>query len=400
MLRAVSRLKRQFTARDMALELNRQDEHDQVREELDRLLCDVRGTYELSKERDGEIVYKFPADFVFRAYQKRTWLFANEKLAPIALKGLRLFIGFFLVFSLVLCVLVLVLISLREGGNRSRSHTFADTYNTFVLWSFWRRNPFFRDYDNYAPVQYAGANDDDSSSGRTSSLADEVFAFIFGTPRHVNHEARWDNIKTTIRANNFVVTSEQLRPFSRIPEADDSNTFMGEICAGLGGVAEASSDGQHVHYRFDALRDSQAAVEAAAQSSNSNERYYREPQWILFDRSVTLAMILGAINLFALLLLFPYLRMMGGGPPVMRPRLRGSNSMIFEDPMKYMQRTSPMVYYLLQLAYCIRIPLYTYGILYLAIPLLRYVVCIKLLNPRIQRRNELRVAAVKGRTAT
>ncbi|GBG31109.1 Hypothetical Protein FCC1311_073302 [Hondaea fermentalgiana] len=379
MLRGIGRLGRQFTARDMALELHRQDEEHAVRAELDKLLCEARGTYELSKEKDGEIVYQFPADYRARLYGKRTWLWARDHLGPLALRGLRLFIGFFLVFSLVLCVVILVLISLREGGNRSHHHhSLADTYNTFVLWSFWRRNPFFRDYEYDAVPQYHDqvantANSSSSDDGaRTSSLADEVFAFIFGSPRPSTEDSRWDLIKHAIVSHNFVVTAEQMRPFSLQPDAD-SNAFMGEICAGLGGVPEASDDGQKVVYRFDALRESAVAVEAASQAtSSSQDRHYREPEWLLFDRSVTLAIILGSFNLLVLFAMRPYMRMMSGEGPIrpVRSRLRG-NALVLEDPAAYMKRSSPFVYFLLQVAYVMRFPLYTYGLLYLLIPLMR-----------------------------
>jgi len=385
MLAAIGKLSRICTAQQMALELHRADEVAIVQHELDRLLVDTGGSYELSKEEDGVIVYTFPLDYRARALRKKTAWAIREKVIPVLLRGVKLFIGVFLVFSLCLVLLILLLISLRNQGSRTHHRTnFANSYNTFVLWSFWRRNPFFRnnEYD-YRPVQPSS-----SSTSSSSSLADEIFAFIFGPPRNVDEEERWSQIKSAIRRSNYVVSADQLRPFTLDP-FEPGNGFMGEICSGLGGFPETDLE-DNIIYKFEAFRKN----EMSKNPPLSSARYYREPQWLFTDRSITLALILGFANIVALLALYPYIRAMDGA--AFGGNLRGSRARI-SFSIENMKERSPLIYLLLRVAYSMRHLLFAYAMLYFLIPGLRFLLLVKFQNQRIAARNEKRANLVQDR---
>jgi len=319
-----------------------------------------------------QIIYEFPSDFRSRIYKKRFWLLARDRVWPLLLRGLRTFIGMFLVFSLVLCVLVILFIVLRSGGGGHRqNHDFS-----FIMYAFWVRNPFFRQYDDPRYHDYQVANE----NVPTRSLADEVFDFLFGPSRGDLEQDWWSLVEGVIARNNYVVGMDVMRPFSR---GDVDDNFMAEICKGLGGVAVAGDDGQ-IRYEFVDLRDTGGDIQPVRLT------YYKEPKWEFSRGSYYLAVILGAANVFVLTMLLPIMIAMGNGDMVRRKTLRGG------DNVPFRQQQAPLLLLLLKFVYFIRYPLYLYGFLYFFVPMVRYLVCIKYLNSKIEARNKLRADMVSN----
>eukprot|EP00514_Thraustochytrium_sp_LLF1b_P007305 CAMPEP_0184538320 /NCGR_PEP_ID=MMETSP0198_2-20121128/17528_1 /TAXON_ID=1112570 /ORGANISM="Thraustochytrium sp., Strain LLF1b" /LENGTH=333 /DNA_ID=CAMNT_0026931757 /DNA_START=572 /DNA_END=1570 /DNA_ORIENTATION=- len=315
------------TAAEIALDLGRMDDVNAVRNALDALVTDAKGKYALREDEDSsagyQVVYELPADTRTRLYTKRTWLMIEDKVIPTMLRLLKWFIGFFLVFSIAICAFVLLLIAIRAGaaghgsGQRNGLH---GGYNTWLMYSLWRRNPFFRSYNQWEPIPreepaapLQNITRAPQSEEASPSLADEIFDFLFGPPRGGGTTTGSDAddpalLRALIEQNGGVVTADQVRPL--VYDAIDSETsFMGRVCKRFGGEA-FSPDGVMIKYKFPQL-----LREGPEPPVYSSKRYLREPRWVFTQHSSTLAIGLGICNVLGLLLMYPYLYTYRTGMP-------------------------------------------------------------------------------------
>ena len=100
---------------------------EESEEALSRLMCDVRGTFEISGE-DGRVLYSFPADTRARLGRQR-W--SARLVGPVVRHGetvLRFVVGGFVLASLAVVAVVAVAAAVavvaaaaHQGGGRGRS---------------------------------------------------------------------------------------------------------------------------------------------------------------------------------------------------------------------------------------------------------------------------------------
>jgi len=374
MIGIVESLDRRCSAPQVAFSLGRADERELVRAELDMLLSECRGSYTVQGD---EIIYEFPADFRHRLRKRRFEIWLTDRIVPVLFNGLRLFLGFFLVFSISLCALILLLISMRQGGGQFRS-----SHHPFIFYSFWERNPFLR--YNYETVGVQHRDEE------WISLADEVFGFIFGphfgTSPRPSKADEWDILRSVIAKKNYKVSLQDLKPFLLRPKEEG---IMARVCSGLGGIP-SSTDGKQLLYTFDELRD----VDACTPAGFTSNGYLEEEEWAFCEHSYNVALALGIGNALALVCLTPFVIALGRessfGALNNQALSRGGHLRGNRMNDGVLLRQNPLVLLLLEFAYLLRWPLYIYGVLFLLIPLARYFVCVKLLNHYIRQRNQQR----------
>jgi hypothetical protein len=394
------------TARQVALQLNLLDQRATVQRALDALLCEVKGAYELRESADGagvEVAYQFPADALARLAARRGWRVLLEGVAPLVVRALKVFIGAFLVFSLSLGALVLLLIALRAGGGGGGDRSGINhTLNWLIywdLWRVWRHDQRWDDAREEDEVAAAAVAHPARVAPPSSGFADDVFDFIFGPGAPKGAEAsEWDLVRRRIAQSGFQVTAEELRPLVHDAQPVEDASFMGRICAGLGGEA-FSEDGKGLRYKFPELEAQEAQ---APRATPERSAYLREPRW-LFSAKTSNAMpiALGTANLICLMLVWPYVRVVDildasasvGGAGIVA--LDGGGLRGFQAGAPYAARRgpSPLVLLLLRLASAMWRPLVAYACLFFAIPLSRWAT-LAVVNGRIEQRNAFRAGLV------
>ena len=256
-------------------------------------------------------------------------------------------------FSFILGLLVLVLVSVsrrQHGGGLHQSPLFW----FFVL----RRNPFFGGWQGQHDYELPGGSTGQSGRSSTTFL-DEVFSFLFGDGTHPgpSEKERWEMQARYIEHHGGVVAAEMLQPLQKY--GYNGTGWLLKVVAKLGGEPVASDDGKLV-YRFSRLMKGAKRGRPA--------RVLVERRWIFSDKSVILPLTLGCANLFVLLLV--------------QQKMQRYHDFVMVD-----LSLSSLVIVLFNLC---RKPLYTYAFLYLAVPLLRYILLVLGANSFIDSRNKRR----------
>jgi hypothetical protein len=127
-----------FTAEDVALQMNEHERLEGVREELDELLCTVRGKFSVVEQNNQGVtvmvaVYDFPHDIRLRLFKRGAWVATREYLWPMVLRGIKYFIGFCLIFSIALIAVALLAILLRGGGNQGGGNRASNFYSSYLF---------------------------------------------------------------------------------------------------------------------------------------------------------------------------------------------------------------------------------------------------------------------------
>jgi hypothetical protein len=403
------------TAQQVALQLNLLDQRAAVQRALDALVCEVKGTYELRANGSGgvEVAYQFPADALVRLAARRGWRVLLEGVAPLALRALKAFVGAFLVFSISLGAFVLVLILLRAGGGGGGDRSGLNhTLNWLIywdLWRVWRQDQRWDEARQEDEAVLRAVAHPARGEAPSSGFADDVFDFIFGpgAPKGAE-ESEWDLVRRRVAQGGFKVTAEELRPLVHDAEPAEEVSFMGRICAGLGGEV-FSDDGKGLRYRFPELeaQEAQEAQEALAARANAGRAaYLREPLWLYSAKnSHVVPVALGVANLICLMLVWPYVRVVEildaaaaagasvGGAGVVAFDGGGLRGFQAGAPYAARRGPSPLVLLLLRLASALWRPLLGYAALFFAIPLSRWA-AIAVLNARIDKRNAFRAGLV------
>lgn len=401
------------TARQVALQLNLLDQRAAVQRALDALVCEVKGTYELRASADGagvEVAYQFPADALVRLAARRGWRVLLEGVAPLALRALKLFVGAFLVFSISLGALVLVLIALRAGGGGGGDRSGLNhTLNWLIywdLWRVWRQDQRWDEARQEDEAVVRAVAHPARGEAPSSGFADDVFDFIFGpgAPKGAE-ESEWELVRRRVAQGGFKVTAEELRPLVHDAQPAEEVSFMGRICAGLGGEV-FSNDGKGLRYRFPELEAQEAQEALAARANAGRATYLREPHWLFSAKtSHAVPVALGVANLICLMLVWPYVRVVEildaaaaagasvGGADVVAFDGGGLRGFQAGAPYAARRGPSPLVLLLLRLASALWRPLVGYAVLFFAIPLSRWA-AIAVLNARIDKRNAFRAGLV------
>jgi hypothetical protein len=310
----------------------------------------------------GEISYQFPRNFRTILRSKYLRLRLQEwwgKVWKILFYLIRMSFGVVLIASIILIFVAIaaILIALNasrgEGDNDSGGGGGMVFFPTFWIGPDW--------YWIFLP-DYGGAERRRASGpdGKMSFL-EAVYSFLFGdgNPNADLEERRWKAIANTIRNNRGAVVAEQIAPYLDTLGQGfnlEFEDYMLPVLSRFNGRPEVSPDGQLV-YQFPELQ-----VSAKEQRRSSVPAYLKETLW-QFSRAssgqIMMAAALGGVNIIGALMLGALLRDIGiaGG-------LIGFVSGIYGL-------------------------LLTYGIAFLAVPLIRYF-WLKRRNVSVEKRNDMR----------
>lgn len=284
---------------------------------------------------------------------------------PTCVRLLRYFFGVFIVFSFVLALLVLVLVSASRRQHGGGLH-----HGPFFWFFVLRRNPFFGAWRGQREYELPGAHTGGGGRNSSTTFLDEVFSFLFGTGKHPgpSEKERWDLQARFIEDSGGVVASERLKPLQKYGFHDTA--WIVEVVAKLGGEPVASDDGKLV-YRFSTLMNKRKRGTAP--------KVLVEKRWVFSDKAIMLPLTLGCANVLVLLLI--------------HQKMQRYRDFVLVD-----LSLSGLVVVIFNV---FRKPMYLYAVLYLALPLLRYICLVVVANYFIDSRNRQRkeVAAEVERRA-
>ncbi|MEG3955358.1 hypothetical protein [Microcoleus sp. herbarium2] len=333
--------------------------------ELLTLASEAGGNLQVAES--GDIAYLFPNNFrdilrnKFLRLQLQEWW---QKIWRILFYLIRISFGIVLVASILLIfVAITILLSSGSdnnggggeggggGGGRGGGFFFFPYFWNDLLWIFyWNHNePYYQQRSRL------------TGQKPQMSFLEAVFSFIFGdgNPNHNLEERKWSDVATAIRNNRGAVVAEQIAPYlDNLGQgyAREYEEYMLPALARFDGRPEVSPQGQIV-YHFPQLQTT-----ATERNSEPVAAYLREMLWRFSNASsgqIMLAAGLGAVNLVGALVLGNLL----------------SNSAIAVGFIGFVSAIYPIIL--------------TYGVGFLAIPLIRYF-WIQWKNSRIEARNQER----------
>lgn len=315
---------------------------------LNEVAADTGGHLQVSSR--GEIAYQFAPGFS-GAYVARGIKGAIQQglawTGKVALFLLKISFGLMLILSIIAVCVLIIVISLsgnRDDRRRDVGFNFHFSYWDFAL----LRNLF---------VYSAGWMIDDGYGRprrkRNSNFLLNCFSFLFGdgNPNFNIEDRRWGLLAESIRANNYVMTVEQMAPYTGLDPGKEDNALA--VLARFNGHPEVTEDGQLI-YVFPEMQ----ATAGQRRQLRAPEPYLKEFE-LLFSESESSDLIpvyiLAAVNFF------------------------GSWFVAAKAA------STPGAEYLLVFA----IPLVIYGTLFVLTPLIRMAIQ-AFINARIRRRNEIR----------
>jgi hypothetical protein len=360
-MQAVEQLGYRVTVGDVAAKAGLDVNYAQ--RELLTLASEAGGNLQVAES--GDIAYLFPKNFrdilrnKFLRLQLQEWW---QKIWRILFYLIRISFGIVLVASILLIfVAITILLSSGsdnnggggegDGGDRGGGFFFFPYFWNDLIWIF---------YWNHDEPYYQQRSRLTGQKPQMSFL-EAVFSFIFGdgNPNNNLEERKWSNIATTIRNNRGAVAAEQIAPYlDNLGQgyAREYEQYMLPALARFDGRPEVSPEGQIV-YHFPQLQTT-----ATERNSEPVAAYFREMLWRFSNASsgqIMLAAGLGAVNIVGALVLGNLL----------------TNSAIAGGFIGFVSAIYPM--------------LLTYGVGFLAIPLIRYF-WIQWKNSRIEARNQER----------
>jgi len=315
---------------------------------------------------NGEVVYLFPKDFRSILRNKYFWLQVQEiweKIWRVLFYIIRISFGIVLVASILLMITAIILIMIAasaskdgdsDNGGDDRGFGMPNIwFNPFSI--FWYSDPYYR-YDQNDRHPSPRSNNEPEPE---MNFLMAIFSFIFGdgNPNYDLEERRWQLVGRAIANNNGAVVAEQIAPYLDKIDADED--YMIPVLSRFNGYPQVSPVGELI-YHFPELQ-----VIAQERRPKSVPAYFKEKIW-QFSRAstgqLTLAGGLGAVNIIAAIALGSMLQ--GGKIAAQLGGLVGFVGSIYGL-------------------------LLAYGIGFLAIPLLRYLV-IQMKNKGISDRNNQR----------
>ena len=364
--RTIERLDYRVTIGDVAAEAGLP--LAEAQQQVLALASDVQAHLQVSE--GGEIAYVFPKNLQTILLSK-SWRLrlqsAWSRVWQVLFYLIRISFGIMLIASLVLIVvaisiLVIAASSSRDGNDRDRG--FGDGGGGMI---FLPRIWFGPDIFWFFDFDY-GRRRRRRDRGRDSDMnfLEAVFSFLFGDgdPNADLDDRRWQSIAAVVRANQGVVTAEQVAPFlGTLGEgwSRDLEDYMIPVLSRFNGIPQVSPEGGIV-YQFPELQ-----VMAEARAVNTTPRFLQE-----FPRQFSQAssgQVLGAIGL--------------GGANLIGALALGS---LLQD-----QALVAQIGGLVAFVNSIYWLLLGYGAAFLAVPLVRYF-WVQRQNSKIEARNQRRAS--------
>jgi hypothetical protein len=254
----------------------------QARKDLTTLAAFTRA--DLSVTKDGELLYRFPANLKTVLAQnsaKYQAIQSFEKAWPIMFWIVRVSFGVALLASLVAVFSTIVFIqSSSSSDERRRDDRGGGLFNGGFS-GYWGPSPFdvfyFRPYGYYGYFGTGARSADPDDMG----FLESVYSYLFGdgNPNAGLEERRLALVASLIRQNNGAVTAEQLAPFcddAPSPATLEDSTFADEtyvlpIVSALGGEPIVTDDGDIV-YVFPELQTTSVSTTMFPVQKQSNSR--------------------------------------------------------------------------------------------------------------------------------
>lgn len=327
------------------------------------LASDAGGHMQVAES--GDVVYQFPKNFrsiLRNKYWQLRWQKSWQKVWGVLFYLIRISFGIVLIASiaLMLVAIVIILIAMNSsnddnesGGNRGYGGG-----GSIFMPHFWIGPDIFWFFDpGYNHRRRQGRRQ--ATDSDQMNFLEAVFSFLFGDgdPNADWEEYRWQTIGALIRSHQGAVVGEQIAPY--MDEIDADEDYMLPVLSRFNGYPEVSPQGKIIYY-FPELQ-----VMASKRQSEPVETCLQEKSWRFSQAGsgqITMAVGLGAVNIVLALVLGSLL-----GNGAIAAQLGG----------------------LVAFVASIHLLLLGYGVLFLAIPLVRYF-WIQGRNPKIAARNQSR----------
>jgi hypothetical protein len=323
----------------------------------------------LQVAESGDVVYLFPKNFrsiLRNKYWQLRWQQTWSKVWRVLFYIIRISFGIVLIASilLILAAIILLLIAMNSsndegegGGNRGgNGGGYGGGFFMPRFWIgdiFWWFDPGYnhrrRQRRRQAPGNYQ------------MNFLESVFSFLFGdgNPNADLAEHRWQAIGEVIRRNKGAVAGEQIAPY--VDEMDRDEDYMIPVLSRFNGYPEVSPQGEIVYY----FPELQVMASRRQLEPISTASYLQEKLWRFSEAQggqITLAAGLGVLNIIAAFVL----------------ESLQSSGVIVEYGREIVAFADSISWFLLG-----------YGVLYLVIPLVRYL-WIQGRNPKLVKRNQAR----------
>lgn len=324
----------------------------------------------LQVSESGEIAYRFAPDFrqvLLNRSRSAQWQKFWSRIGNFLFYILRISFGIVLVLSIVLVVVAILvaIIVISNSSNNDDDRRSSRSNNGGDFLRGWG-NPFIIFYPSYgydygSGRSYGTRQRQQPKPEGDRGFLENVFSFLFGdgNPNHDLEDQRYRLIAQVIRNYDGVVIGEQILPYLDEVRPSSYEDYILPVLARFNGYPEVTESGSIV-YRFPDLMQVAARRDKKSVPSSLQEQLWRFNN--AGDTANTLSGGLGVFYLGASLVLGFLLR-----NPVVQRNLTG----------------------LLGFVNAIFIFLLGYAILFLAIPIVRYVL-IKMWNEPIKERNNRR----------
>ncbi len=314
----------------------------------------------------GEIAYEFPKNFRGVLRNKYWQLRFQEivaKVWQVVFYLIRVSFGIVLMLSIAvifIAIFILTIVASSQGGGNDddRDGGFGggfmiSPFNFFYLFDF--------DYGR-GRRRYPNRSSSGRGQGDRLNFLEAIFSFLFGDgdPNADLEERRWQTIGAVINNNGGAIAAEQVIPYlDNLGEDKDAEDYMIPVLSRFNGRPEVSPQGDLVYYfpelQVSAMQRGQAAVSAYLKEAKRKFTAATSDQ-------VMIAIGLGGANIVGALVLQNMLQTALG-------QVALPSFVIFVQSILGV--------------------LLTYGVSFLAIPLVRYY-WVQWRNGKIEKRNEAR----------
>jgi hypothetical protein len=366
---AVEQLGYRVTVGDVAAQAGL--EVNLARRGLLSLASDVGGNLQVAES--GEIAYLFPRNLRAVLRQKFLRLRLQElwqKVWRVLFYLIRISFGILLIASILLIfvaiAIILIAASSKGGDSRDNDRSDGPSFGLPNIWFFPDLSYFFYP-DPYRAERRAQGRDSDDPG---MNFLEGIFSFLFGdgNPNADLEERRWQQVATVILNHQGAVTAEQIAPFLDLPAtlnigSTDENYLLPALVR-FDGRPEVSPSGDIIYHfpQLQATARDRKPRSVASFLQSTPWRFSRAKSW-----QIMLAIGLGCLNLV--------------GALVLRSLLADGTAAIQLGGLVAFVQSGFWL-------------LLSYGIGFLAIPLLRYY-WILWRNQRLETENQRRQAWAK-----
>lgn len=369
-MKAVESLKYRVTVGDVATQAGLNVETAQ--QGLLALASETQGHLQVSEA--GEIAYEFPKNFR-SVLRNKYWQLRFQEIAAkiwrVVFYIIRISFGIILMLSIAVIFIAIFALTIaassQGGGDRDNRNGggggfMISPFNFFYLFDFnrGRRGRYSNHYSGSRAGQGAAAQ-----SGEKLNFLEAIFSFLFGDgdPNADLEERRWRNIGAVISNSGGAIAAEQVVPYlDDVGEGwnKEYEDYMLPVLSRFDGRPEVSPTGELVYY-FPALQ-----VSAAKRSTAAVGAYLKEAKrkfTAATSGQVMIAIGLGGLNIVGALVLRNMLQTLV------------AQGVVFTGYLALVQS----IFWILL----------SYGVAFLAIPLIRYY-WVQWRNRKVEKRNEAR----------